>query len=134
MSSRGSLHGGVITSDNHHMHGVIRLFTGHLQRRCTFTFYQHPNEIEIGVGHAFIVVSTLSDLAGVIRLYTVKVGSVPLIVHLAEPDFIDQIDYARLYPGAEIVPLAQANLATSAPDVTLRINLFREIIDRLAQV
>jgi len=32
------------------------------------------------------------------------------------------------------VPLAQANLAASAPDVTLKINLFRDLIDRLAQV
>lgn len=134
MSNRGSLHAGVITSENHHMHGVIRLLTGHLRRRCTFTFYQHPNEIEVAVEHAFIVVSTLDDLAGVVRLYTMKAGPVPLIVHLAEPGDIERIDYTRLYPGVEIVPLAQANLAASAPDVTLRINLFRDLIDRLAQV
>ena len=122
--------GGVIVDFRRHSHGIVELLTYHLRKRVALQYYQHPYEIEVDLPHAFMIVLSFDALEGVVRAYEARGLIVPLILHIDAPEVFDQIDYDRQFPGVEVVPVEQANL-DGGPDVTLKIGLFRQVIEEL---
>ena len=122
--------GGVIVDSGRHTHGIVELLTYHLRGRVTLQFYYHPYEIEVNLPLAFVIVLSFEALEGVIRAYEARGLTVPLILHIDQPEVLEQMDYARQFPGIEIVAIEQANL-DGGPDVTLKIGLFRQVIEEL---
>jgi hypothetical protein len=123
------LYGGVIISYEQHTHGVVELLTYHMRNRIGLTYYNHPYEIECEKQHDFLIVLTVRDLEGVIKAYRMRREPIPLIVHIDRPEVIADLDYTAYFPRVEIVPIQQAELGSG--EDTLKIYLFREIIDHL---
>jgi hypothetical protein len=131
MSDQKKPRGGVITSEAHHMHGVVQLLTFHLRNRLELVYYPHPNDIEVAEDYDFVIALSLDDLRAVIKHYDAKQHPVPLLLHIDEPETLHDLDYTRLFPRIEVAPIAQANL-DAQPGVTLQLGLFSQIIERLA--
>ncbi|MBN1200404.1 MAG: hypothetical protein JXJ20_00985 [Anaerolineae bacterium] len=131
MRTSGKMHGGAIHSGNQNTFGIVELLTHHYQNQLELVYYTHPKEIEVEAQHEFIIVLSLHDLEQVIRHYDDKRCPLPLIVHINEPDVMQNINHRRMFPGVEIMPVEQANLAND-PDITLELSLLAKIMDRLA--
>ncbi|NDJ78528.1 MAG: hypothetical protein GYB65_19940 [Chloroflexi bacterium] len=127
--TKTKLHGGVIISYEQHSHAVMELLTYRLRNRVALTHYPHPNSIELHRNHHFIIVLSIDDLVDVVKFYQTLEHTPPLLVHIDTPDVVQQIDYAAEFPEVDIVALEQARLTDK--DVTLKISLFREIIEHL---
>jgi hypothetical protein len=130
MSDRTKLHGGVIISYERHSHGVVELLTARLRNRIGLTHYTHAYEIDLAHPHDFMIVLSLRDLKEVVRFFYLKDRPTPLIVHIDTPDVLSQIDYAAQFPHVDVAPVEQANISAD-PDVTLKLNLFKTIIEHL---
>jgi hypothetical protein len=131
MNANGKLQGGVIVLPEQHSYGLVQLFTARLRDRIDLVYYPHANAVELDYLHDFIIVLSYNDLEGLIRNYRVKGYAPPAIIHIDEPQIVDQIDYAWLFPEAEIAPIAQPRI--TAKDTTLKLMVFREIIDYLEE-
>lgn len=125
------LHGGVVLDPGQHAHGIVELLTYHLRDRVTLAYYDHPYAIEVSRRHPFMIVFSAAAAAGVVRVYRVRRMPPPLVLHVDDPETLAAIDYDDLCDGAEVVPVAQADLLQRGPDVTLRIDLFREVVEQL---
>lgn len=124
------LHGGVIVSYERHSHALVQLLTYRLRNRIRITHYGHANAIEPGKHHHFMLVLSFDDLRRVVMVYERQRRPVPLIVYIETPDQLVSLDLANLFPGVEIVTISQSNL-TDNPEDTLKVTLFREIIEHL---
>ncbi len=123
------LHGAVITDPRRRTHGIIQLLSYHVRGKIDFTYYEHPNQIEIERAPQFIVVMSVEDIAGVLRHYYARECAPPMIIHLDRPEMLGAIDYERMFPGVEIVPVEQALM--DEKDVTLQIGMFQQIVEAL---
>ncbi|MBN1680748.1 MAG: hypothetical protein JW966_10675 [Anaerolineae bacterium] len=124
------LYGGVIIAYERHSHALVELLTYRLRDRLTMTHYVHPTEIDFHKPHHFFIVMSARDLSQLVNFYDRKSYPLPLIVHIDVPEVFEQTDYAHQFPGVEIVTISQAML-TENPEDTLKITLFREIIEHL---
>lgn len=129
MIQTAKLHGGVIVLPGQHSYGLVQLFTARLRDRLDLAYYPHANAVELDSRHDFIIVLSYNDLEGVVRNYRMKGYAPPVIIHIDEPQVIEQIDYAWLFPEAEIAPISQPRI--TAKDTTLKLMVFREIIEYL---
>ena len=125
------LPGGVITSFERRSHAVVELLGLRLRDRLDLAFYNHPHEIDIERDR-FIIVFALDDLAHVITTYQAKQIPPPLVIHIDTPEAIRGFDYAARFPYVEVAPIEQAEL--TSPDITLKIELFQQIIEYLEQL
>ena len=130
MANHFSLHGGVIVPDDPGARGIIQLLTHKMRNRVALAYYPHAYDIDLGDPHDFMIVLSLADFERVVRFYDLKRERIPLMVHIDTPDELITIDYARLYPGIDVLPVPQAPLG-AAPDTTLELNLFGKILKRL---
>ncbi len=128
MTDKKTLQGGVIVSPEQHTHAVIQLLTYQLQRRMQLSYYSHPNEIE--GPHNFLIVLSAADLEGAIKVFRTRQQTVPFIIHIDEPEKLDRINYATLFPGVEIAAIPHVPPGRGQ-DVTLRLDLFRTVIELL---
>jgi hypothetical protein len=128
MAEMRRLQGGVIVSDEKRSYGVVELLAYRVRNRIELTYYIHPYEIDI-TRHQFIIVFSVEDLALVVKTYYIKSAPAPLIIHIDEPDVLNRMEYAARFPGIEIAPIEQANLADK--ESTLKFALFQDIIESL---
>lgn len=125
-----TIQGGVIISYERHSHGVVQLLTFRMRSRLRLWHYAHPHEIDLGRQHDFIIVFSLEDLTRVIKVFRRQNCPVPLVIHIDTPDTLAKIPHTALFPGVEIVPLPHG-LLSDDPEDTLKLTLFREIIEHL---
>jgi hypothetical protein len=128
--TKPKLHGGVIVAYERHTHAVVQLLTYRLRQRIGITYYEHPNEIEPEKGHHFMIVLNADDLQRVVMVYEHKGYLPPLIVYIDEPHILAALNLAARFPSVEIVTIPQSTI-TDSPEDTLKITLFREIIEHL---
>jgi hypothetical protein len=124
--------GGVVISDDRHSHGLIELLAAPVRDRIDLVYYDHPYNIETDPAFDFVIVFSLDNVRGVIKLYDSKRCSLPLLVHVDSPVVIRGLRHDRLYPGVRILPIPQAPLSDE-PGVTLEINMFAQILELLRQ-
>lgn len=131
MHTQQKLQGAVILPyDKPHAHEVIELLTLRLRDRFDPVFYTHAGEIDSSRHHDFIIVLSRKSLEGAVQVMRAKKLPMPLVIHIDEPDVVQAINYATLFPGIEVAAIEQANFSGD-PDITLKIMLFKEIIERL---
>ncbi len=130
MKHSRKLFGGVVATPGQDSQAVVALLSHYVRDRLELAYYAHPKEIDLHRRHDFLIVLSVGDLEGVARLYTGNGHAAPVIVHIDEPAILQHIDHARFFPGLEIVSIEQANL-TAQPDVTLRLDLFRRVVESL---
>jgi hypothetical protein len=130
MAEDYNLSGGVIVPDNNSGRGIIHLLTHRMRRHVELVYYPHAYDIDLDRTHDFILLLSLDDLQRVIRFYDQKRRNLPLVIHVDTPDALIDIDHARLFPGVDVLPVAQAPLGAT-PDTTLELNLLAKIIARL---
>lgn len=123
------VHGGVITDPHRRTHGIIQLLSYHVRDKIDLTYYEHPNQIELGRTHQFIIVLALDDIAGVLRHYRARNLPPPVIIHLDRPEALAAVDYEAAFPGVEIVPVGQALMGDK--DITLQIDTFQSVVRAL---
>lgn len=123
--------GGVIAAPNHHAEAVVTLLTHHIRDRFDLAYYPHANDIASHPRHHFIVVFSVGDLEAVARRYRANNGGAhPVLIHVDEPEMLGHIDYKGFFPDFEVIPIEQADL-TAQPDITLRLDLFKRVIEAL---
>lgn len=132
MTDSRKLRGAVIISYEKRSHGVVELLAARMRSRIALIYCDHPNELDISMGIRFVIVFSVADLAGVVRVYQRRDEPVPLIIHIDDPEAIRQCDYVELFPYVEIAPVAQAGLHDKT--TTLKITLFERIIAFLEQL
>lgn len=123
------LFGGVIAAPNEHAQAIFTLLSHHVRGRFDMAYYGHANEIDAQHKHDFLVVFSVGDLEAVTQRYREN-GNTPLIIHVDEPAILEQIDHEAFFPGLEVIAIEQADL-TAQPDITLRLDLFRRVIEAL---
>jgi hypothetical protein len=128
----GKLCGAVIISYEKRSHGVVELLAARLRHRIALTYCDHPHELDARNGFRFIIVFSIDDLAGVVKVYHLRDEPMPLIIHIDDPETIHQCDYVELFPYVEVAPVAQAGLQDKS--TTLKIILFERIIGFLEQL
>lgn len=132
MTHQYRLHGAVIISYEKRSHGVVELLAARLRNRIALTYFGHPHELDIRKRFRFVIVFSVPDLAGVVRVYQTRDEPVPIIIHIDDPETIQATDYVTLFPYVEIAPVAQAGLHDKSS--TLKITLFERIIAFLEQL
>jgi hypothetical protein len=124
--------GGVVISDERHSRGLIELLAAPVRERIELVYYNHPYGIETDPAFDFVVVFSLENVRGVIRLYDSRRCTLPLLVHVDSPTRLQGLDHGRLFPGVRILAIPQAPL-TDEPGVTLEINMFARVLDLLRE-
>jgi len=122
--------GGVIAPPNQQAQAVITLLSHHVRGRFEMAYYAHANEIDRQRWHDFIVVFSVGDLETVAHRYGSNGYHRPVILHIDEPEMLEQVDHKAFFPDFEVITIAQADL-TAQPDVTLRLDLFKRAIEAL---
>lgn len=122
--------GGVIAAPNQHAQAVITLLSHHVRGRFEMAYYAHANQIDRQRPHDFMIVFSVGDLEAVAQHYRHNGHHTPVIIHVDEPAILKQIDHKAFFPGVEVITIEQADL-TAQPDVTLRLDLFRQVIEAL---
>lgn len=108
---------------------IIALLSQSVRDRFTLTYYDHPRAIDLERRHDFLMVLSIGDLEATVRRFAGPPQQpLPLLVHIDTPEILRQVDYAAFFPGVEIIAIEQAEL-TAEPDVTLRLELFRHVIE-----
>jgi hypothetical protein len=132
MNNTRKWRGGVVISDERHSRGLIELLAAPVRERIELIYYNHPYGIETDPAFDFVVVFSLNNLRGVIKLYDSRRCTLPLLVHVDSPTNLQGLDHDRLFPGVRILAIPQVPL-TDEPGVTLEINLFARILDLLGE-
>jgi hypothetical protein len=131
MTENKKWRGGVVISDERHSRGLIELLAAPVREQIDLVYYDHAYKIELAdTSYDFVVVFSLDDLRHVIKFYDMKRVTLPLLVHVDNPDSLRGLQHDRLFPGVRILGIPQAPLDTE-PGATLEINLFARIIDLL---
>ncbi|NLE50874.1 MAG: hypothetical protein GX613_05650 [Chloroflexi bacterium] len=122
--------GGVIAAPGQHAQAVITLLSHHVRGRFEIAYYAHANEIDHVQQHDFFVVFSVGDLEAVAHHYGADGQQKPVIVHVDEPKMLAQVDHAAFFPDLDVISIEQADL-TAQPDITLRLDVFRRVIEAL---
>lgn len=123
-------YGGVIAAPDRPAEAIVALLSHHIRDRFDLVYYPHAKEIPPERHHHFMVVFSVGDLDVVVRRYRGNGHATPVIIHVDEPDMLKHIDYKAFFPDFEVIPIEQADL-TAQPDITLRLDLFRRVIEAL---
>ena len=131
MNEPQKLHGAVIIPyDKPYAHEVVELLTLRLRDRFEPVFYTHAAEMGRSSHPDFIMVLSRKSLEHTIEVHRSRQQPMPLVIYIDRPEIIHALNYETLFPGVEIAAIEQADF-TGDPDVTLKIMVFKEIIDRL---
>ncbi len=128
MNEKKTLRGGVIVSPDQHTHAIIQLLSFQLQQRMQLSYYSHPNELELPLD--LLIVLSTADLEGAIKVCRVRQQPVPYMIYIDEPETVEKLDYAALFPTIEITPVPHA-WPSKGQHITLQIDLFRTVIELL---
>jgi hypothetical protein len=131
MTDPHKLHGAVIIPyDKPYAHEVVELLTLRLRDRFEPVFYTHATELGSTSHPDFIMVLSRKSLEHIIEVHRSREQPVPLVIYIDSPEVINAINYDALFPDVEIVAIEQADFSGD-PDVTLKIMVFKEIIETL---
>ncbi|MCC6799778.1 MAG: hypothetical protein IT325_06655 [Anaerolineae bacterium] len=130
MNSSRKPFGGVIAAPDQQTQAVVTLLSHYVRARFDLVYYAHAKEIDLQRRHDFLVVLSVGDLEAVAGRLNGNGYYKPLIVHIDDPATLGHLDYEAFFPGLEVISIEQADLAAQ-PDVTLRIELFRQVIEAL---
>jgi hypothetical protein len=129
MTDQKKARGAILQSTDEKYRSAIVLLTHQLRHSIEMFHYDGVNEINLGRNLQFIIFSDAAEVEPIIEHYRQGSKPVPILIFLAEPEEIADIEPAR-YPGVEISTIAQARL-NQTPDVTLQLGTFHEIIEEL---
>lgn len=130
MNSSRKPFGGVIAAPDQQTQAVVTLLSHYVRERFDLAYYAHAKEIDFRRRHDFLVVLSVGDLERVAQQVNSNGFHKPLIVHVDDPATLEQLNYEAFFPGLEVISIEQADL-TAQPDVTLRIEVFRQVIEAL---
>ena len=125
------LRGGIL-AEREDARGMVALLTTHLRHHFELVFYTTPTDIDTATRHDFLLLFSLPELEAVVRYFGSKDRDLPLVVHVDRPAVLRDIDHAKQFPGLRVLVVPQADL-NSEPDVTLELDLFAKIRERLRE-
>ncbi len=126
MSDSDKLKGAVLLADDPDMMAISSLLLSTAKRYAEAEYHNQPQELPLDASLDFILTHDSAILENIIAYYTRHAVTPPTIMLLDHPSSIAATDYAKLYPGVEIITIPQANL--DMLDVTLNFELFAQVL------